>query len=349
MKKYFEEIDKIRKSTSKSKFQNALIIRFEYFETLTNEFDDTIKRFKNAPKSQIETLSIAKQLCAVDDGQLQSIVLRGDLGVDELHLGTDILANIADHCTMREYGVSRQECRLSEKHLHFMLEIVHSFFSLFILNCAETVSADRHCVADHTEELQGNEVAIGKIAYGEVFCAKGEILGTAEQGISRFGGIADADTVVCDLASAHLIPQPSVCGEEIDRRHERVVLFVHLPDCLGKGFFVLIVFELHGIFLAFSDMMTEPQLKGKMVHGGECFEQSFFDWYCACRDALLHIRAFALGASDSFLPVQAVSAIAVLGGILKFVKNKNSVTSRTEVRDASHQPLDFSVGVGNGE
>ena len=185
-----------------------------------------------------------------------------------------------------------------------------------------------------------------------MLCAEGKILGTAEQGISRFGGVADADTVVCDLASvnisAHLIPQPSVCGEEIDRRHERVVLFVHLPDCLGKGFFVLIVFELHGIFLAFSDMVAESQLKGKMVHGGECFEQSFFDRYCACDDSLLHIRAFALGASDSFLPVQTVSAIAVLGGVLELVKNEYAVSSRTEVRDASHQPFKLSVGISNG-
>ena len=104
-------------------------------------------------------------------------------------------------------------------------------------------------------------VAIGKVADGEVLRSESEILGTAEQGISCFGGIADADAVVCDLASvnvsAHLIPQPSVCGEEIDRCHERVVLFVHLPDCLGKGFFVLIVFELHGVFLAFSDVVAE--------------------------------------------------------------------------------------------
>ena len=66
MKKYFEEIDKIRKSTSKSKFQNALIIRFEFYETLTNEFDNVKKQFINASKDQIETLNIAKKLCDID-------------------------------------------------------------------------------------------------------------------------------------------------------------------------------------------------------------------------------------------------------------------------------------------
>ena len=71
--------------------------------------------------------------------------------------------------------------------------------------------------------------------------------------------------------------------------------------------------------------------------------------YRACGDALLHIRAFALGASDSFLPVQTVSAIAVLGGVLEFIKDEYAVSSRTEVRDASHQPFKLSVGIGNGK
>lgn len=66
------------------------------------------------------------------------------------------------------------------------LSLISAFFFsfIFILNCAESVSADCHCIADDCKILGIHNVTVCELADCHVLRAKGEILCTAEKGIS---------------------------------------------------------------------------------------------------------------------------------------------------------------------
>lgn len=217
--------------------------------------------------------------------------------------------------------------------------------ALFELDSTKAVSANSNGIADNGEELGRNDLCIRKVADGNVLCAEGQILGTAEERICRFGAVPKTDavkmhTAVVDI-SLGLIPQLAVSGQQIDRRHEAFILFVQPFDDFGKDFSVFFVFELHGTFLAFVNVLEQADLEVEVINFRKDFQKHFADGDCPCGDAFRQIWAVQLGATGLFMIVQTQAAIAVIGGVFETVKDIAAVTSGAEIGNTGHEPFDF--------
>ena len=69
---------------------------------------------------KFEGFAVNRTFVAVDDGQSQSVVLTGDFGVYELHLGSEVFANLGNHGFTCEYGIVRDAFRVIKEPVQFL-------------------------------------------------------------------------------------------------------------------------------------------------------------------------------------------------------------------------------------
>ncbi len=175
-----------------------------------------------------------------------------------------------------------------------------------------------------------------------MLCSEIKVFGTAKEDVHGFGAVFRFEPVEVDLVFLHevpgLHPQLLIHCQQIDSRQQRKVFPVELADRLVKHLAVFLVFEVHGVFLAFYYELIEPSVKSGIVNRLHCFCDNFGS---ACRpgnDPFLN--TWTLPDSAFSIVVTTESAIAHLCREFKTMKNHNTAATWPKIRDLPHHSLE---------
>ena len=106
---------------------------------------------------------------------------------------------------------------------------------------------------------------------------------------------------------------------------------------------MLLIFEVHGVFLAFFQILIQSFYKGRILDRRHRFGNGFFQRCGSGCDPFVDARAFVCSAS--FLSADMVgtgTAVAVLFGVFVSAEDDHAVTSRSKVGDRSHELFELS-------
>ena len=131
----------------------------------------------------------------------------------------------------------------------------------------ESESADGHSIADRAEQHGRHKVGVRQIRHGKMLCAERQILCRTVEGIGSLGAVVELDIFKEHTAVIYMVlaatPKPLVCGKQIQRRKQCVILSVYRKRLLevdemqlGKEKFIAAVRKFMQM-----DKLTAPLLR----------------------------------------------------------------------------------------
>ncbi len=172
------------------------------------------------------------------DGEKKGITVRIDAS---LH------AEVSQY--LKDHGMTMAEFVTLSWPAFPILSLIITLNLLLEVNGAEAKPLDRHGVTDQGKGFRRNQLGIGKVADRQALCAEVEILCRAEEGVAAFSAVLRFEAVELDLIPFYepSDPRPELVfrGQQIQRRHEGLVLLVQALDCLGKYDAVFFISVLH--------------------------------------------------------------------------------------------------------